>query len=69
VVEQPVRGSLVGSTVATSSVDEDGSFFRLNKLDGVTLALRDPRVMRWTAKTCLVMSFERVDQYVQLPQS
>jgi len=61
VVKHPVSGSLEGSSVASSSVEESG-LVRLDELGVMTLALRDARVMRWTARTCLVMSCERVDE-------
>jgi len=53
VVEHPASSSLEGSSAASLSV-EDGGLGHLDKLSLVTLASRDPRVMSWTARTCLV---------------
>jgi len=44
VAEHPARGSLVGSSLTSSSV-EDGGFNHLDELGLMTLALRDPSVM------------------------
>jgi len=43
-VEHPARGSLVGSSLTSSSV-EDSGFDRLDELGLMTLALRDPSVV------------------------
>jgi len=44
VVEHSARGSWVGSSFTSSSV-EDGGFDRLDELGLITLALCDPSVM------------------------
>jgi len=44
VVKHPASGSLVGSSLTSSSV-EDGGLDRLDELGLMTLALRDPSMM------------------------